>query len=129
MKKIYIFLIKYGDPNIGAIDLINGYPGNDTAWVGLLLLCEDMQGKGFGRKAYQALESYILNKLGVGKIQLSYVESNPVEGVQLKQEFYKISERKPYEGANKNSFSQKMEKELMIFLEPREYQEKQVQYL
>lgn len=118
----YVFLIKYGDENIGAIDLINGYPSNGIAYIGLLILCEDMQGKGLGRKAYEALESYILDELGVGKIQLSYVVSNPVENYWLKLGFHRVGEKKVYEGFNNKSFSQKMEKQLMLFLEPEEYQ-------
>lgn len=124
MKDKYVFLVTYKGQNIGAIDLIKGYPTTDIAYIGLLILCEDQQGKGLGRLTYEVLESFILNKLKLGKIQLSYVESNPVGEYWSKLGFYKIGERKPYEGANKSSFSQKMEKELMIFLEPEEYQEK-----
>ncbi len=120
----YVFLVKHDGQNIGAIDLIKGYPTKDMAYIGLLILCEDEQGKGFGRKTYKMLESYILNEFKIGKIQLSYVESNPVEDYWSKLGFYKIGDRKRFEGINNNSFSQKMEKELMIFLEPEEYQEK-----
>lgn len=124
IKDKYVFLVTYKGVNVGAIDLIKGYPTTDIAYIGLLILCEDQQGKGLGRLAYEVLESYILNKLKIGKIQLSYVESNPVRDYWSKLGFYKIGERKPYEGVNKSSFSQKMEKELMIFLESEEYQEK-----
>ncbi|MBD65417.1 MAG: hypothetical protein CME62_09425 [Halobacteriovoraceae bacterium] len=123
-KDKYVFLIKLGNENIGAIDLIRDYPEKDTAYIGLLILCEEMQGKGFGRKAYKALEKYILNELGLGRIQLSYVESNPVEMFWSKNGFYKIGDRKPYEGINRKSFSQKMEKEIMLFHEPQDYQDR-----
>ena len=123
-KNKYVFLIKYKDEFIGAVDLIKGYPAKDTAYIGLLLLSENMQGRGLGEASYKAIEKYILNNFQITKIQLSYVESNPVIKFWEKQGFYKIGDRKPYKGVNNRSFSQKMEKELMLFLEPEEYQEK-----
>lgn len=123
-KNKYVFLIKYKDEFIGAVDLIKGYPAKDTAYIGLLLLSENMQGRGLGEASYKVIEKYILNNFQITKIQLSYVESNPVIKFWEKQGFYKIGDRKPYKGVNNRSFSQKMEKELMLFLEPEEYQEK-----
>ena len=123
-KNKYVFLIKYKDEFIGAVDLIKGYPAKDTAYIGLLLLSENMQGRGLGEASYKVIEKYILNNFQITKIQLSYVESNPVIKFWEKQGFYKIGDRKPYKGINNRSFSQKMEKELMLFLEPEEYQEK-----
>ena len=36
---------------VGCLDLIRGYPANDTAYIGLLLFAEDEQGKGLGVQA------------------------------------------------------------------------------
>lgn len=119
-----VFLVRYNGQNIGAIDLIKDYPNKGIAYIGLLILCEDMHGRGLGRKTYAILEQYILNELGIGRIQLSYIESNPVKNYWSKQGFYKIGEKKPYKGINNKSFSQRMEKQLMLFLGPEEYQEK-----
>lgn len=44
---------------IGCADLIRGYPDSNTALLGLLLLAEPWQRRGFGTVAYHAIEDYV----------------------------------------------------------------------
>ncbi|MAX66522.1 MAG: GNAT family N-acetyltransferase [Bacteriovoracaceae bacterium] len=108
----YVFLVVKDDKNIGVIDLINGYPSNEIAYIGLLLLVGNMQGKGLGKQVYELLEKYIVEKFSVKKVRLSYVESNPVSEFWDKMGFLKVGGKNPYSGRKNQSFSQVMEKRI-----------------
>lgn len=114
IKDKFVFLVMDGDKSIGAIDLIKGYPSEDVAYIGLLLICESLQKKGLGRQVYRLLEEYILNDLKLSKIRLSYVESNPVRLYWEKLGFHIIGNKKPYEGIKNTSFTHIMEKVLRV---------------
>ena len=49
----FFFGIYLGNRLIGCVDLIRGYPDRKTAMLGLLLLSEEFQSKGFGAIAYE----------------------------------------------------------------------------
>jgi GNAT superfamily N-acetyltransferase len=65
-----------GSRMIGCADLIRGWPRPDTAHVGLLLLAEPYQGKGHGRRAYEALEACIRGWGTCSRIRIGVVETN-----------------------------------------------------
>lgn len=55
---------------IGLLELYEGYPKEETLWIGLLIIETSHQGKGYARQAIQALTEVSaasqFNKLGVG---------------------------------------------------------------
>lgn len=104
----YVFLISNNECPVGVIDVINGYPDLETAFIGLLLIAEDMHGHGLGRLSYEKLELFIRDELEMNKIMLAYLESNPVEGFWSKLGYSKIEEKRPYDGLNRKTFSQRM---------------------
>lgn len=106
----YVFLIKANQEYIGAVDLIDGYPENDTAFIGLLIIVENQQAKGMGMKVYDKLEGFIKEQLKSSKVMLAIVETNPVEGFWKKMGFEKIGQKKVYENGDFKSFSQRMVK-------------------
>lgn len=61
------------------LDLIDGYPGPETAWIGFFMLDEALQGRGFG----SALVSELLAALaaaGFERVRLGVVVGNPQAG-------------------------------------------------
>lgn len=55
----FAFGIYRGSEMVGCADLIRGYPGAATAYVGLLLVWEEHQGQGIGRLAFHLLEEFV----------------------------------------------------------------------
>ena len=58
------------------LDLIDGYPAADTAWIGLFMTARETQGKGEGT----ALIEYLLRRLeerGFARVGLAYAKGNP----------------------------------------------------
>ena len=72
----FVFGIFAGSRMIGCADLIRGWPRPDTAHVGLLLLAEPYQGKGHGRRAYEALEACIRGWGTCGRVRVGVVQTN-----------------------------------------------------
>ncbi len=107
------FLIFYQDDSaIGVADLIQDFPEKGTAFLGLLLLREDHQGRGLGLKTYQLVEDLARNQLQCEKIRLAIVDSNPVQPYWEKMGFIPTGEIKPHEGVKRQSLKRVMEKTL-----------------
>ncbi len=60
---------------IAVIDLILGYPDEDTAYVGFFMTDVDVQGKGVGSSIVNDLNRYIVSQ-GYSNIQLGWVKGN-----------------------------------------------------
>ncbi|MDO9181054.1 MAG: GNAT family N-acetyltransferase [Bacteriovorax sp.] len=61
---------------IGLVDALRGYPNANIAYLGLLVLREDFQSKGFGRVVYQDVEKIFRNWEGINLIRLAVVQTN-----------------------------------------------------
>jgi GNAT superfamily N-acetyltransferase len=72
----FVFGIWRAGAMIGVIDLIRGYPREDIAYVGLLLLSEKHQGRGYGRAAYHLLEEQIRSWGTCRRVRLAVVRVN-----------------------------------------------------
>lgn len=96
---------------IGVIDLLIGFPTQDKAHIGLLLLSEQFQDAGHGKHTYQELERYIRQFTQIKTIRLSYVETNAkVFHFWNKQGFQVTGEKRHYENNLIQSYSILMEK-------------------
>lgn len=109
-KQKHVLLIEVEGEPIGIVDLIEGYPDNGIAFLGLLLLKEDSQGRGLGKEAYLRVEEYIAKLSSISKVRLAYIKNNPVHGFWEKVGFSLTGEEKPYEGENIKSLAILMEK-------------------
>ncbi|HSW09778.1 MAG TPA: GNAT family N-acetyltransferase, partial [Bacillota bacterium] len=49
----FVFGIYRGSEMVGCVDLIRGYPDASTAYCGLLLVSEEHQRRGIGRRAFE----------------------------------------------------------------------------
>jgi hypothetical protein len=100
-SKKYVYGIFLNSQPVGCIDVLRGYPSEDTAMIGLLLLAESEQAKGLGKLAYRSLESIISSWSEVSRIRISVVRTNDeVLGFWKKMGFLETGGRRPYENGS-----------------------------
>ena len=73
-------LIKHNGRSVGCLDLHANHPNEGSCYLGLLLLSDDISGRGMGRRCYELAQDYIKRALGCKKILLGVSESNDVAG-------------------------------------------------
>ena len=73
----YVFGVYLSRELIGCIDIIRRYPSNACAFIGLLLVGEPWQRRGFGRAAYQELEAFARRWPECHFLRLAVAETNP----------------------------------------------------
>jgi GNAT superfamily N-acetyltransferase len=85
-KKIAL-LIYLGKEPVGFADLHVNHRTASAAYIGLLLLIDELHGKGLGRKAYNLVENYLVKKFKIKKIFLGVSDQNRVERFWQKMGF------------------------------------------
>ncbi|MFG6115656.1 GNAT family N-acetyltransferase [Halobacillus sp. MO56] len=68
-------LVKVEDRNIGVIDFLPNNPKDKTPWIGLLMIHGVYQGKGYGRKVYEALEEKLIEE-NYHNVRLGVLQEN-----------------------------------------------------
>jgi RimJ/RimL family protein N-acetyltransferase len=93
----FVFGIYCGADMVGCADLIRGYPDPHTAWLGLLLVAEAFERRGFGSAACRELEAVIRSWGSCQRIRLSVVRVN-AQALRFwrKVGFAPTGETKPY---------------------------------
>lgn len=71
----FVFSLVSGQEVVGCADVLRGYPVPGTAFIGLLLICQDLQARGMGAAACDELES-LCRSWGCGTLRLAAVETN-----------------------------------------------------
>jgi ribosomal protein S18 acetylase RimI-like enzyme len=104
-EKKLVFGLFSSEIMIGCIDLIVDFPQTGVGAIGLLLICESAQGKGFGRAAYRLLEDYMQRKLGCRSARVSVARRTESKGFWIRMGFSDTGESKPYSYANITSVS------------------------
>ncbi|WP_449458165.1 GNAT family N-acetyltransferase [Streptococcus suis] len=71
------YFLGFWDKNLllAVLDLIDGYPTEDTAYIGLFMVDSRLAGQGLGSKIIAELLSQLATHFK--KVRLGYVESNP----------------------------------------------------
>ncbi|MBI3555321.1 MAG: GNAT family N-acetyltransferase [Deltaproteobacteria bacterium] len=83
---------------IGCADLIRGFPNEETAMLGLLLISEPAQKKGYGKLTYEGIERLILSWKEIRKIRIGVIGTNEVVLPFWKSlGFLETGLRRPYE--------------------------------
>ena len=108
----HAFLAKRDVRAIGLLHLTNGYPTSGTAFIGLLAICQNAQGSGFGRALCQAAEQFARKHLHVHTLRLAVVATNPVSGFWARMGFEATGQTKPYRGERVTAQAMLMEKRL-----------------
>lgn len=92
------------DPMIGCIDLIRDWPVSGTAHIGLLLLAESHQRRGFGSRAFALLRTQVAAWGRCDRLRLGVLECNAQAlPFWTRLGFEPNGEIKPYEYANVRS--------------------------
>ncbi|NQJ69152.1 GNAT family N-acetyltransferase [Streptococcus suis] len=71
------YFLGFWDKNnlVAVLDLIDGYPTEDTAYIGLFMVDANLSGQGLGSRIMAELLSQLATYFK--KVRLGYVESNP----------------------------------------------------
>lgn len=85
-KKEFL-IIRLNGRAIGTVELHVNHPDRSMSYIGLLLIREDLKGKGFGRACYQAVERYLRDRYESKFIRLGISEKNDVSGFWSKLGF------------------------------------------
>lgn len=92
----HVFLVTKNGEDIGVVDLLRGHPVSDTLFLGLLLIKESHQKKGYGAEICEKIEE-IAKKWQMSKIRLAVMECNGrVFPFWEKMGFHRTGETKPY---------------------------------
>ena len=109
-KKIVIG-VKQDTELIGVIDILRGFPNEETAMLGLLLLKEKKQGQGLGKRTFEELLTYVSSWSEIHKIRISVVKSNDEVLIFWKKlGFIETGVNHPYENGSVISESIVLEK-------------------
>ena len=65
-----------GERLIAALDLIDGYPEDDIAFIGFFMLAKELQGQGLGSLISEEICDY-LKSIGFKKVRLGIDKDNP----------------------------------------------------
>ena len=71
----FVLAVLEGEELLGCVDLVRGYPDEQTAYLGLLLLKESRQGRGIGSELVQRLLGMAAD-WGCTAIRLGVIETN-----------------------------------------------------
>lgn len=113
LDKKHILGIYFEGVLIGIIDCLIGFPVLEKAHIGLLILDETFQGRGFGKQSYEELEKYLRSYPTLKIVRLSVVETNDIVlKFWRKLGFNLTGEVKPYSNKKIISNSLLMEKKL-----------------
>ena len=109
----YVFGSYYDNELIGCADIVNGFPDESRAYIGLLLIAEDRQGEGFGRMVYSLLELEVKKWSLVSTIRLAVVRSNSKAiPFWLNCGFHLTGEVRPFKFGRNDTEALLMEKQL-----------------
>ena len=98
---------------VGCVDLIRGYPTSDTAYIGLLLISEQVQRLGIGSATFELVEEYVRGWPVCERVRLAVARTN--DGVipfLRRRGFGPTGEIKSYRYGNVESESILFEKRL-----------------
>ena len=88
----------YRDGDLAAImDLIDGYPSSDMAFIGFFMMNAALQGKGLGTGIVQDVCAYLKHS-GKTSIRLAVAEDNPQANHFWKKNGFRIVDKAPMDG-------------------------------
>lgn len=95
---------------IGYIDLIDGYPSRNYAYLGLLLFGEEIQNRGLGRTTFEKIESFVKSWAHIEILRLGVADTNDVTGFWQKMGFVRTGRILPCQQQNIKAQIIEMEK-------------------
>lgn len=84
------FILQENHKNIGIIEYLLHNPGDQSTWLGLLLIKGELQSQGYGKKAVKQYEA-LMNSKGIKKYRIGVIHNNePAHQFWKKHGFYFI---------------------------------------
>lgn len=71
-----VLTVRHGADIVGIVDVLRGYPEADTAYIGLLEIRGDLQRRGLGRAAHDALRELVQGWPEIRRLRLAVVATN-----------------------------------------------------
>jgi uncharacterized cupin superfamily protein/RimJ/RimL family protein N-acetyltransferase len=105
-------LIELDGKNIGVLDVHANHPEEGICYLGLLLITEDLFGKGMGSRCYHFAEDYIKRSLECRKIRLGVSDENNVTEFWLKMGFQPNGSSYEWKAEAKTSIVRQFDKEI-----------------
>lgn len=99
-QKEFLVIRRDGDP-IGTVELHVNHPAPSVAYIGLLLVREDLHRQGLGRACYGAVEEYVRQHYDAKVIRLGVSDDNDVSGFWSKLGFCSNGRSYSYAGERK----------------------------
>ncbi|MGZ0149388.1 GNAT family N-acetyltransferase [Kribbella sp. WER1] len=100
---------------VAVVDLLRGYPRSGTAFLGLLQIHGERQGRGYGGATYRLVEEYVGSAwVEVRTMRLAVVDTNAevAAGFWERQGFVATGEARPYRYDKLESTARLYEKQL-----------------
>ena len=72
----FVFGVYQAGVLVGFVDLIRSYPSDSTAYIGLLLIPENHEGRGLGRAIFSELETLVQQWPSIKSFQLGIIRTN-----------------------------------------------------
>jgi RimJ/RimL family protein N-acetyltransferase len=110
-RKEFLILERNGLP-AGTVELHLHHPDEDTAYIGLFLLTENLHGQGWGKRFYKSVEDYCLNTHNIKKIKIGISDDNDVSPFWQKLGFAPNGREYSFQGVNKITYSREYERHL-----------------
>lgn len=111
-EKVFL-LVHWNNVVVGVVDLHKDHPAVSDVYIGLLLLSEEYQSKGLGKKTYEAVETFSKSQLRASRIVLGVANDNDVSGYWIKMGFSFNKKTYTWKGEEKEVFVREMEKKLV----------------
>lgn len=109
--KEFLVIRDHGQP-IGTVELHINHPAPEIAYIGLLLVCEDLHRRGLGRECYRAVEKYVRENYAAKIIRLGVSDDNDVSGFWSRLGFRSNGRNYSYAGERKVNNVVEYEKEI-----------------
>ena len=87
-----------GETLVTVLDLIDGYPEDDIAYIGLFMMAKEYQGKGIGSALVTELCDY-LKSVGFKKARLGIDKENPQSNHFWKKNGFSVIKEVPRDGS------------------------------
>ncbi|HEY3556705.1 MAG TPA: GNAT family N-acetyltransferase [Kribbella sp.] len=103
------------DQLVAVVDLLRGFPNESTAFIGLLEVHANQQGRGYGRATYELVQRYVETTWPeVRTMRLAVVDTNAqvAAGFWERQGFEATGEARPYQYDKLESTARLYEKQL-----------------
>ena len=108
-RKEFLVIRREGRP-VGTVELHIHHPDEGCVYIGLLLIREDLQGRGVGRASYERLERYLRDRHGAERVRLGVSDDHDVSGFWTKLGFKSNGRAYSYDGERKSSHVVEYEK-------------------